>query len=1370
MPISTLKAKGRRGLRIAPLLIGLTALLLLAPAASATQFQRPLLETFGSAAQPSFEQPASIAVDQASGDVLVGDAGPSTISRLKANGEPEPFAALGTNVIDGKAGPGGLPCAEEPASCDKTPQDGISFNTGGNFPSLQIAVDPTNGNIYFVQTANNLVDIFSPEGRYLGQLTQAGTKLAQPCGVAFDSDGAVYIAQNNKVSKYIPTANPPVNANFKVNFGLSGAAKGALCRMAPGSGSSAGFLFITNNGEGSGRVLKVNMATGAYSVFAEGYESLVAVDPTSGNPVAFNTGEVQSNRFAELVEFDGSLEEAELPLSRLMVEDPQLAALRDYSFDSAGKVYVAYNLFGSDPQSIRVYGQPGVAPTVFAEPASDVGSRGATLNGSVNAEGVAVTECFFEWGPPSSPFSNGVPQWQNKTPCEDPLPPTDFADHPVQAAISGLAPNGAKYFYRLAVRNENGTERSAVRSLNTGSSAETNPATAIGLSTATLNGLVHPEGHQYEECFFEWGIATNVGFEHTTPCVPSAGGIPPDSGEHAVSADLTGLQEATAYRFRLMAKNNGTPQVAPVLSFETFGPPRIAAVRASDATEGAATLEAEIVPRGTPTSYRFEWGPTESYGHIAPAAFEPIGSGTSQVKVSTQISGLASASTYHYRVVASGGAGTVQGADHELETLNSCGLPDGRCLELVSPRDPGPVALPLENIAQFQLAFQAAEAPGALAYEVELGFTGANAGGETVYLGSRDSNGWESAQINPSMVGPGEGGGVRYALLGLSPNLDCGVVASKFPLTSDPVAKQTIEAGVANLYRRGSNGSYTLITNLPPEELKGNGEIIQEFSLAGMSEDCEHVVFKTERNYAGVPGAGDWRFYEWDEGTLRNIGWVPSGSGEAVAEAGVGGRSNTYNAVSDDGSRVFFTATSKTGNDSGNQAVFVRIDGTETLDVSQSPLAQTAHAIYQGATPDGSRVYFTANAGLTAESNAAGRDLYECHIVEGGSGPKCELTDLSVNSEPGGVAEAGARTSLEGGSPSGLEVSALVGLADDGSRVYFIARGQLLPGRGRSLAANEAAKSYSLYAYEAASGTVEYVGAVREGRHNEIPYVTTGNPETYTSRASADGRYLLFESRENLTGYESGDRPMAYLYDAEAANGEGTLVCVSCRQDGKPTLSPDPLIGPSLRPLTYSGRTNPHHQPQSLVLRDGKPLVFFRSLDGLASGGVEGEWGLYEWAHSQVFNVASDLPGAVAPDGTGPTLSFLGASADGTDLYFLDPAALNWENPDARRSVWDARVGGGFPEPAPTFGCDPTAEGSCQGQGAPPPSTPSAGTATFSGPGNVKPNKSKKKQRKARNRKRGNKHQRKGRHGKSNRKKQKNRRARHVSAERRAAK
>ena len=831
------------------LLACLAALLLLAAPASAAK-QRPFLEVFGSAAEPTFEFPSLLAVDPNTGDVLVGDARPKgseTIRRFKPNGEPDPFPALGTNVIDGK---GSGACAYPPTpspDCDKTEQNGIEVSTFGG-KSQQIAVSPVSGDIFVTQNATNLVDIFSAEGRYLGNLTRAGTKkLASPTGVAVDSAGAIYVSQNGtEISKYVPSANPTVNGDNKANFNIAGY---RVQHLAPGAGVSAGQLFVAGLEKSTSYpivTLEVNSETGASQVYAEGFSALGSVDPTNGNPILSVVEAPFGSVGGEAAEFDGSTAAAGQPLSRL--KEPR--GISDLAASGSGEVYVVYGSVGGDPR-VFVFGEPVLVPTVTAEPPDEITTNEATLHGVVDPEGLGLEECRFEALSAAEPQQNEVqkvmissagggsfklefegeatdpipygasgstvswalqslstigerniksvlkisdsyyvtfggglggtnlPQltadaseltpsgasigvetltegqgWSEATvlPCEPKAEdiPTGSGAQAVEARLTGLTANGVKYLYRLRASNENGTETSEEESFVTAHGVATEPATVTGRHSATLNGTIRPEGLQYDECFFKWGPVSNPS-ENEAPCV---GSIPPDSAAHPVTAELIGLDEGTEYRFILFAKpHEESLQEGQELSFETFGPLSIDAVRASDATQSSVTLEADINPHGLDTSYRFEWGATTSYGNFAPASFQSIGHGTAVVRATQQITGLAEASTYHFRVVAESEAGSETSVDAVAETLDSCGLPDNRCFELVSRRDAGPIAIPGEygSAGGGSVNYQVAPSgPGALAYPVESGYPEASKGATDVYLGLRDeaASVWNSSQLS----------------------------------------------------------------------------------------------------------------------------------------------------------------------------------------------------------------------------------------------------------------------------------------------------------------------------------------------------------------------------------------------------------------------------------------------------------------------------------------------------------------------------------------------------------------------------------------------------------------------------------------------
>jgi hypothetical protein len=783
-----------------------------------------------------------------------------------------------------------------------------------------------------------------------------------------------------------------------------------------------------------------------------------------------------------------------------------------------------------------------------------------------------------------------------------------------------------------------------------------------------------------------------------------------------------------------------------ILTFGTSGPPEITEVHAMNADQSSVAVEANVNPSGFQSNYYFEWGPTAAYGSRTPASgFEPsVGSGNQPVRVSTQFSGLSPGATYHYRVVATNSVGRSVSPDHKLETLDACGLPDHRCLELVSPPDVGPVAAPGETSNE-ELPFQAAMRPGALIYSVINGLPGTTKGAAVLYEATRSAAGWSSAQYSPPILDRNQtvGNASKTAYTnGISSELGCGfVTTTQFLPGTDARARAILEAGGSNLYRRNPDGSYTLITELPPQNLRLAEELTEGlllYEVFGFSEDCGKVVFSSPFRYPGVPAVrvtypsvSETFLYEWNEGSIRSLAAVPGPGGTEVEVAPsspsaggpliLAGGPGT-NGVSQDGARVFFTAERQIGSnleEIGKQGVFVREggEGGSTRDISQSTTSVPDRgAVFQYASDDGARVFFTANYGLTnAPSNgpanincASGTpqkpevpcDLYEYNLAK----PTGErLTDLSATTDPG--------------SPDGGEVLKVIGASADGSHVYFLARGQLVPGSGPTATENEAAHTVSVYGEQ--GGVIDFAGVVSEAEVGERA----------SAHVSPDGRYLMYQTTADVTGYMSGGRGEVYLYDAGAPSGDQKIICVSCRQDGRHSLNP--IERP---PLGTIDRQNPFHPRMALVERDGEALVFFVSRDRLATGATEGVLSLYEWSHGQVFHIASEPPGLTGPPEEATRtldsyITFAGASADGTDLYFAAPGKLTWEDPDEGKSVYDARIEGGRPEPAAAPSpCRPNEEGSCAGSGsALGAAVPSPSTQSFSGPGNSKQKKHHKK-------------------------------------------
>ena len=116
-------------------------------------------------------------------------------------------------------------------------------------------------------------------------------------------------------------------------------------------------------------------------------------------------GNVGKARVGEALEFDASGNSGAVQTARLLTNGRK--QIEGFAADNSGNVYVALGL--GNP-TIDVYGPPAIVPTVSADPASNVTGAKATLTGTVNPEGLEVTECFFKYGPTTN--------YGSEAPCE----------------------------------------------------------------------------------------------------------------------------------------------------------------------------------------------------------------------------------------------------------------------------------------------------------------------------------------------------------------------------------------------------------------------------------------------------------------------------------------------------------------------------------------------------------------------------------------------------------------------------------------------------------------------------------------------------------------------------------------------------------------------------------------------------------------------------------------------------------------------------------------------------------------------------------------------------------------------------------------
>jgi hypothetical protein len=187
---------------------------------------------------------------------------------------------------------------------------------------------------------------------------------------------------------------------------------------------------------------------------------------------------------------------------------------------------------------------------------------------------------------------------------------------------------------------------------------QTLPASAVGGTSATLNGLANPSGTN-TSAWFEWGTTTSYG--NTTPAVP----LPALTNDLPFPQGITGLAVGTTYHFRGVASNSFGLAWGTNSSFTTATGPSVTTLPASGVSGGNATLNGLVNPNGDVTSAWFEWGTTTNYGNTTAA--QSLGNGTSNTNTSQNLPGLSGA-TYHFRAVASNALGIVTGTNLSFTT------------------------------------------------------------------------------------------------------------------------------------------------------------------------------------------------------------------------------------------------------------------------------------------------------------------------------------------------------------------------------------------------------------------------------------------------------------------------------------------------------------------------------------------------------------------------------------------------------------------------------------------------------------------------------------------------------------------------------
>jgi hypothetical protein len=143
-----------------------------------------------------------------------------------------------------------------------------------------------------------------------------------------------------------------------------------------------------------------------------------------------------------------------------------------------------------------------------------------------------------------------------------------------------------------------------------------------------------------------------------------------------VTTFLAGLTPDTTYHVRLFAYNEGGIREGPEVTFTTVVlPPAASTGFPVSSAPTAVMVNGGVNPEHGDTTYRFQYVDEAEFlaGGYRNAANTPepegnAGSGGEAEILTAMFSGLSSATTYHYRLVATNAGGTTQGADETFST------------------------------------------------------------------------------------------------------------------------------------------------------------------------------------------------------------------------------------------------------------------------------------------------------------------------------------------------------------------------------------------------------------------------------------------------------------------------------------------------------------------------------------------------------------------------------------------------------------------------------------------------------------------------------------------------------------------------------
>jgi hypothetical protein len=670
--------------------------------------------------------------------------------------------------------------------------------------------------------------------------------------------------------------------------------------------------------------------------------------------------------------------------------------------------------------------------------------------------------------------------------------------------------------------------------------------------------------------------------------------------------------------------------------------------------------------------------------------------------------------------------------------LDSGFLPDCRAYEMVTPVYKEGHELNLADSSSFSSDGSRAFLRG-LGAVVGIEGEGETLEGTAVYMDTRTAAGWQLSPLNPP----------ASEFVGYFDRVEADSGASLWVLHTPAQSAMT-----RDLYVRSESGAYSLVGPLAtPENSVGEPSDKIEFTPnrgrfsppAAATNNYDHVVLATTEasstRWSFDDTVGSDSLYEYSGlGNPEPILIGVSGGKDSthlLDECGtvLGSAGSVYNALSSDGETIFFSLQQGCG--VPVVEVWARRHGSlrssapaESVDVSArapEPACTGACRVstesgkeFEGASENGERVFFTSTQQLmnaASQDPEAGDSSTEnegCSVTTGVGG--CNLYEYAFNPLEG------EHLKLLAG---GAEVLGVSRIAENGSRVYFVAKGELTT-VGNEFGATAIAGQPNLYAYdtEEAERNPDY-------KPTFIATLSFSDSKDWEKQdirpvqVTPDGRFLLFPSSQpGLTPDDTATTSQLFEYDAQT----GELVRVSQGENGYNDDGNETNVGVAVEPLKEEFQHTDFQSSanQSSMATDGMTVAFESRgrLSALASSAEDNCSSIYEYrgagsiSNGGVRLVSDGLD--VQEHGTvGCGAAFEAIDAGGDNILFSTADPLSKSDTDGvQRDIYDARVDGGFALSAVSAACQGEA---CLGAPVAPPALASPNSVAVSGAGNLAP-------------------------------------------------